>query len=88
MAGFESTRIAPVVEAAKEWRIGRFAPLYAAGILAGVALGIGVATWPTEAAGTHAHVAPPPAAETHIVDEIPVFAPAPVQIDPAVPVPR
>ncbi|MFN8616007.1 MAG: CAP domain-containing protein [Dehalococcoidia bacterium] len=82
MAGFESTRIAPVVEAAREWKVGRFAPLYAAGILAGVGLGIGVATWPGGAAGTRDHVAAAPV-EAHIVDEAPVAAPPLFAINPA-----
>lgn len=82
MAGFESTRIAPVVEAAREWRLGRFAPLYAAGILAGIGLGIGVATWPGSSAGTRAHVAAP-AIEAHIVDDTAVVGPPRFDIAPA-----
>ena len=42
MAGFELARIGTVTEAAREWHIGRYIPLYLAGIVGGVALGIGV----------------------------------------------
>lgn len=83
MAGFESTRIGPVVAAAREWKIGRFAPLYAAGILAGVGLGIGVATWPASSAGTREHVAVVAPAGAHIVDDAPVAAPPLFEINPA-----
>ena len=46
MAGFQGTRVSPLAEAVREWRLGRFAPLYAAGIVAGVGFGIAVATLP------------------------------------------
>ncbi len=82
MAGFESTRIGPVLEAAREWKIGRFAPLYAAGILAGIGLGVGVATWPGTTPGTQEHVAAAPV-DAHIVDDVAVTAPPLFDISPA-----
>lgn len=42
MAGFELARIGTVAEAAREWRIGRYVPLYLAGIVGGVAIGLGL----------------------------------------------
>jgi uncharacterized protein YkwD len=42
MAGFELVRIGTVTEAAREWRIGRYLPLYLAGIAGGVAIGLGL----------------------------------------------
>jgi uncharacterized protein YkwD len=40
MAGFELARIGTVTEAAREWRIGRYLPLYFAGIAGGVVIGL------------------------------------------------
>ncbi|MGE5597488.1 MAG: CAP domain-containing protein [Hyphomicrobiales bacterium] len=42
MVGFEQVRIRALADAAREWRGTRFLPLYAAGIVAGVAVGIGL----------------------------------------------
>ena len=84
MAGFETTQPGTIVEAAREWRIGRFAPLYAAGILAGIGLGVGIATWPGSSGETLVHSAPPPPATAFVVDEAPVFAPPVVAIDASV----
>lgn len=42
MAGFELARIGTVAEAAREWRIGRYVPLYLAGIAGGIAIGLGL----------------------------------------------
>lgn len=84
MAGFETTQPGTIVEAAREWRIGRFAPLYAAGILAGIGLGVGIATWPGSSGETLVHSAPPPPATAFVVDEAPVFAPPVVTIDASV----
>ena len=47
MAGFEGARPSAFGESVREWRPGRFAPLYLAGIVGGLGIGIGVATWPT-----------------------------------------
>lgn len=75
MAGFEGARSAPLGEAIKEWRLGRFAPLYVAGILAGVGIGFTVATWPSDAPAVRDHVAVAPAGLPAVmVDEAPVFA--------------
>lgn len=76
MAGFEGTRVGPVVEAAREWRFGRFMPLYAAGIAAGIGIGIAVTTMPTDAA-VQKHVAVAPIGTNHVVDAAPVFGEAP-----------
>lgn len=69
MAGFEGTRIAPLGEAIREWRPGRFVPLYVAGILAGVGIGVAVATWPTGEVAVQDHVAIAPA-PAPIVDDV------------------
>lgn len=82
MAGFESTRVGPVIAAAREWRFGRFAPLYAAGILAGAGIGIGIATLPAGSA-TEEHAAPALSAPMEIIDDAPVFAAPVVVTDPA-----
>lgn len=72
MAGFEGTRIAPVGEVIREWRPGRFAPLYAAGIAAGIGLGVLIATWPSFDPAVGEHVAFAPAAPAaSVVDEAP-----------------
>ncbi|MGE3077171.1 MAG: CAP domain-containing protein [Dehalococcoidia bacterium] len=57
MAGFETAHGIPVGEAVREWRPGRFGPLYAAGILAGVAVGLGIALWPAGDPAVKDHVA-------------------------------
>ena len=73
MAGFERTRVYPVGEAVREWRWGRFAPLYIAGIAAGIAAGIGIATWPAET----------PALREHSVSAAPAPVMATIDISPA-----
>ena len=74
MSSFEGTHAGPLGEAARDWRLGRFAPLYAAGILAGIGLGFTVATWPTEspALGDHVAIVVPAGAPSNI-DSAPVF---------------
>jgi uncharacterized protein YkwD len=47
MATFEGARIGAFESAVREWRPGKFLPLYLAGIIAGLGLGIGIATWPS-----------------------------------------
>ena len=47
MAGFEGARQGALAQTAREWRPGRFLPLYLAGIAGGLGLGIGIATWPS-----------------------------------------
>ena len=42
MAGFELARIGTVAEVAREWKIGKYVPLYLAGIAAGAAIGLGL----------------------------------------------
>ena len=42
MAGFEFARIGTVSEVARDWKIGRYIPLYLAGIIAGAAIGLGL----------------------------------------------
>ena len=74
MAGFETTRLSPVGEAIREWRWSRFAPLYAAGIVAGVAIGIGVATWPGDGPALREHQpSPPSASSAAVIDAAPAF---------------
>lgn len=86
MASFETTHGNQLGEAVREWRLGRFVPLYAAGILVGATLGIGIGVWPNGAAPVEEHtaVAPiaPPAQNT-IIDEAPAFA-FPAIVPPAV----
>lgn len=80
MAGFERTRVYPVGEAVREWRWGRFAPLYIAGIAAGIAAGIGIATWPAETPALREHsVSAAPAPVMATIDTSPAFVlpPAP-----------
>jgi uncharacterized protein YkwD len=75
MAGFEGTHSAPLGEAVREWRLGKFAPLYAAGILAGLGIGLSIATWPADSPEVRAHI--PAAAASGmpaIMDEPPAFA--------------
>lgn len=75
MAGFEGTRVPPFSDVVREWKPGRFAPLYAAGILAGLGLGLTIATWPGNDAGLEQHrpvMAP-------VVDSAPVYAPVPFE---------
>lgn len=67
MAGFETARGIQVGEAVREWRPGRFGALYAAGILSGIAVGVGIAIWP----------AGDPPVETHIAIEAPIAVEAP-----------
>jgi uncharacterized protein YkwD len=55
MAGLEGTRLPGISEAAREWRPVRYAPLYVAGIVAGLGIGFGVFTWPSS----------PPAVQPH-----------------------
>ncbi|MEO8538983.1 MAG: CAP domain-containing protein [bacterium] len=81
MAGFEGTRVGPLFGAAREWRPGRFAPLYVAGILAGVGLGIGVATWPGESSETRPHAL---AVAVQTIDDAPVFG-IPMPVTPELP---
>ena len=74
MASFESAQAGPLSDAVREWRWGRFAPLYAAGIVAGLGLGIAVATWPHGGHEVRDHVAAPSVAfSAPVVDEAPVF---------------
>lgn len=73
MAGFESTRVGMAGAAVREWRWGRFAPLYIAGIVAGIGLGVAIATWPGQTS-VEKHIAVPVLAP--VVDEGPIFAPA------------
>ena len=83
MAGFEGARIPPLGEAVREWKLGRFVPLYAAGIFAGLGLGLTVATWPGGDVAVEDHrpvVAP-------VVDLAPVFAPPPIQVEVQAPAP-
>ena len=70
MAGFEGTRVSPLSEVVREWRLGRFAPLYAAGIAAGVGFGVAVATWPGGGTKVEDHRA---VISQPVVDEAPVF---------------
>ncbi len=95
MASFETTHGNPLGEAVREWRPGRFVPLYAAGILIGATLGIGLGAWPGGATPVREHtaVAPiAPAAQNTVIDDAPTFAfpavvPATVEfaVDPADP---
>lgn len=57
MAGFELARMGSVGEMAREWRIGRYLPLYLAGIAGGVALGLGMTFYNSGQGATEAHVA-------------------------------
>jgi uncharacterized protein YkwD len=74
MASFESAQPGPLGEAVREWKWGRFAPLYAAGVVAGLALGVAVATWPHGGTEVREHV-PPAQAQfaAPVLDEAPVF---------------
>src|SRR5215216_1531201 len=69
MAGFEGTRVSPLSEAVREWRLGRFAPLYAAGIAAGVGFGVAFSTLPVGDATVENHRA---AISQQVVDDAPV----------------
>lgn len=83
MAGFESTRVSPVGKAVREWRWGRFAPLYIAGILGGIATGFAIATWPAEEPAVREHIAVRPAFPANVVDSAPaVVLPAAPEIQP------
>lgn len=57
MAGFELARMGSMGEMAREWRIGRYLPLYLAGIAGGVALGLGMTFYSPGESATQAHVA-------------------------------
>ena len=57
MAGFELARMGSVGEMAREWRIGRYLPLYLAGIAGGVALGLGMTFYHPGGSATQAHIA-------------------------------
>jgi len=61
MAGFEVAGPATVFQAARTFRLGRFAPLYFAGIALGVGVGVGlnVLTAPSSAPRSHVSVQPP-----------------------------
>jgi len=75
MAGFEGAQSPRLGEAVREWRLGRFAPLYAAAILAGLGVGLTIATWPGDSPAVQEHVPPvAPAAMPAVVDAAPVFA--------------
>lgn len=78
MAGFEWTRSAPIGEAIRDWRLGRFAPLYAAGVIAGLGIGFSITIFPNEQPEVREHV-PAAAVDTaptgmpSILDDAPVF---------------
>lgn len=76
MAGFEGTRVSPFADAIREWRLGRFAPLYAAGIAAGIGVGVAFATLPLGDAKVEDH---------RSVISRPVVGEAPVVVLPEVP---
>lgn len=70
MAGFEGTRVSPLTEAVRDLRLGRFGPLYAAGIVAGIGFGIAVATFPANSSPVEEHRA---VIAAPVVDSAPVF---------------
>ncbi len=86
MASFERTQQGTLGDAVREWKLGRFAPLYAAGVVAGLAFGVAIATWPRGDVEVREHV-PPAAFAPPVIDDAPaiVFPDAPlVQPNPAV----
>ena len=75
MASFEGAHPASVSEAVREWRWGKFAPLYAAGILAGIGAGFAIATWPSDRPAVADHVAiHQPASTVDLALDVPVIA--------------
>ena len=74
MAGFERSQGA-VTGAVREWRWGKFAPLYAAGILVGISAGFAIATWPWEAPEVQEHAAiTQPAPNVDLAFDVPVIS--------------
>lgn len=59
MAGFELVRLGTVAGAAREWKVGRYVPLYLAGIAAGVGIGIGVTFFQSDDAAVQPHASAP-----------------------------
>lgn len=59
MAGFELARIGGVADAAREWKVGRYIPLYLAGIAAGVGIGVGVTLFQGGDAAVQPHASAP-----------------------------
>lgn len=57
MAGFELARMGNLGEMAREWPIGRYLPLYLAGMVGGVALGLGMTFYDSGHGATEAHLA-------------------------------
>ena len=75
MASFEGAHGGPVSEAVREWRWGKFAPLYVAGILAGIGAGFAIATWPSEAPTTAEHVSiQQPLPSVDLAFDVPIIA--------------
>jgi uncharacterized protein YkwD len=58
MAAFELGRIGTVGDVAREWRVGRYVPLYLAGIVGGIGIGLGMTLWQSSEPAVQPHAAP------------------------------
>ena len=75
MASFERSQNGAVTGAVREWRWGKFAPLYAAGILLGISAGFAIATWPQESAQVEQHAATTqPGPNVDLAFDVPVIS--------------
>ena len=86
MAGFELRRLGSVGEMRREWRIGRYLPLYLAGIAGGVALGMGMTFYNASSHDTETHItAGAPTVSEAPAFQLPAVSDAPLNVSPSLP---